>query len=182
MGRPRKTPTPPTLAEYVEAALANPMQPPAPKPKNPNQKAGVWSQFKTKEERSEYAKLLRSRVNPDNLKHTGRKPGVPNGWKAGDYKEAVAVANRDAEAAFAHFAEGGSLPLPFSGEVPSPEELVKYATLTLIKLVRMPAPASIHLAAARTLVEFTQPKPPKVSKAKVTGGEAEQWLRDCGLL
>ncbi len=182
MGRPRQASLPPTMVEYIAYALANPMLSPAPKPKNPNQKGGVWSQFKTKEERSEYAKFLRSKVKPENLKHTGRKPGVPNGWNAKDYAKATAIADTDVEAAFATFAESGPMPDMTTGLMPSADELVRYATLTLVKLVRSPASASIRLGAARTLVKFTQPKPAKVSKAKVSGGIAEQWLRDCGLL
>ena len=182
MTRPPKAPAALTMAEYVSAALANPMLPPAPKPKNPNQKGGVWATLKTKEERTAHAKYIRSKVNPENLKRTGRKPGVPNGWNAKDYAVASAVADADAEAAFATFAESGPMPDMSTGEMPSADELVRYATLTLVKLVRSPASASIRLGAARTLVEFTQPKPAKVSKAKVTGGIAEQWLRDCGLL
>lgn len=92
-------PQPQTVAEFVNHALAEPMQPP-PKPLKERKRAcvssGIWATLKTPEKRSQYARWLASRRKPENMARTERRTGTPNGWSHEAAQAAFAQAELEA--------------------------------------------------------------------------------------
>lgn len=163
-GRPRKQSQVPPLNELIGNALENPIQPPPPKPKNPKRANGIWATLRTPEERTAYAKTIRSRVKPENLKRTGRKAGVPNGWKSREYDEAMKLASAQVDLAMRALDVEERLP---------DNALAQEAIKALLHIVFSPGPYGLRLRAARTVLTFTKALPKRQDDHFA---EAEAWL------
>lgn len=159
-------PSVPSVEDFITSAIANPMQPPPRRPRNPNHPSGAWAKLKTPEERTALGRRLRARVKPENLHRKGRPAGVPNGWKPKDFARAQAEAARQAEAMIALLSEQGRLP---------DHLLAQLALQTALEIVFTPCAQSIRISAARMVLEFTKPRP---TKAQVRFAEAEAWLEE----
>jgi hypothetical protein len=149
-----------TLGEFIASSLAKPAKAPPPKPEKPAPKVytGIWATFATAEERSEYARYLRSKVTPEGLARSGRKFAVPNGWPYRDYEIAKAKAAREAKKMLERMEADGEL---------TDDELARTATLEALTLLRSPGSKTFKLKCARTLLSYYRAKPATASSVAV---------------
>ena len=162
-GRPKGAKNKPkTLGQFIAQAIRDPYAPPAKAPKGRKGGAGIWATMKTPEERSAYAKWIRSKVTPEGLSRTGRKAGSPNGWRATDYALAEERAEKDVKFFLKHMEESGQLPK---------NPIAREATVEALKIIRSPCSKSLRLAVARTLLTYFLPAPVRAATAKPVTAE-----------
>jgi hypothetical protein len=148
-GRPKgSSPKPGTVAEFVQLSLSQPFQPPSrPKPEFKGKRNGIWSQFKTPEERSAYARTLAAKRNPKNMARTKRRTGTPNGWSG----EAARVAKAQAALEADHLVEK----LQSERKIPRGDAEAVEATRQALIIVRSPgAPSRKREMAERLLAHY----------------------------
>lgn len=154
-GRPKGAKSKPkTMGDFIAQAIRAPYAPPPKKPKEGKGGIGIWATLKTPEERSAYAKRIRSKVTPEGLSRTGRKAGSPNGWRAADFALAEERAARDVKSFLRRMEESGQLPK---------DPIARLATVEALKLIRSPCSKSLRLAVARTLLTYFHPAPLKAA-------------------
>ncbi len=162
-GRPKGAKNKPkTMGDFVAQAIRDPYAPPPKKPKEQKGGTGIWAKLETPEERSAYAKWIRSKVTPEGLSRSGRKLGSPNGWRAADYALAEKRAEKDVKSFLKRMEESGQLP---------ENSIAREATVEALKLIRSPCSKTLRLAVARTLLTYFHPAPAKVAPAKPVTAE-----------
>ena len=162
-GRPKGAKNKPkTMGDFVAQAIRDPYAPPPKKPKEQKGGTGIWAKLKTPEERSAYAKWIRSKVTPEGLSRSGRKLGSPNGWRAADYALAEKRAEKDVKSFLKRMEESGQLP---------ENSIAREATVEALKLIRSPSSKSLRLAVARTLLTYFHPAPVRAAPAKPVTAE-----------
>ena len=163
-GRPKGSKNKPkTLGAFIAQSLVNPYTPPPKAPKKRGGDVGIWAKLKTPEERSAYAKRIRSKVTPEGLSRSGRKAGSPNGWTAPDFAEAEKRAEKDSKAFLKRMEESGQLPN---------DPIAREATFEVLKLLRSPCSKSLRLACVRTLLSYFHATPGPVAASKALAAEA----------
>ena len=97
---------------------------------------------------------------------SGRKSGVPTGWRHQDYALMVDQADKEARELFNQMAKEGLVP---------EEDMAQAALLEALRIMKNKAtPQKLKLAAGRLLLDFTRSKP--AAKSDVTIHNAEAFL------
>lgn len=150
--KPSATAKAETVADYVNAALANPPVPPPPtprKPRTPGRKAGIWDAM-TPEERSAHGKHLASLRNPQNMKRTKRRLGTPDGWTHEGVSVAIAAARMEAIALTAK--------LKARGLIAEADKLGERMTIEALTRLRTPGSSVRRIQAAKRLLRHYHPE------------------------
>lgn len=132
------------IADYIQNALTQPCPKP---PKDTSSYKGyrgngIWGQFKTPEERSQYAREL---VAQRKTKGGGRPVGVPHGWSKEQITKARELAEQEAAIVVSSLINQGQL----EADDRLASERLKEALVT----VRLPGQTRRRLAVAKRLLK-----------------------------
>lgn len=149
-GRPKGWRAPPkTFEGFIADSLKRGATPPA-QPERPKAKPRGPMAHMTPEQRSEYAKAMRSKVRAENLSRPSPLAGVPRGWSSDAFADAQATARQDAERFLVGMEKHG---------LELDDDIAREATLTVLTLMRQPGTRKEKHALARTILEYFQPRP-----------------------
>ncbi len=171
--RPRGRPPgsknkPNSLEGFIKDALENPIKPP-PKREKKGVFFGPWAN-KTPEERSEYARWLRSRNKPESLGKGGPPKGTPKGLTHEQHMALVAQARPEAKRILKIMKKNGQVPADLDPRA----EMAMAELLVLLKKETTGVRDKATIALG--ILGFTMPKP--TTKSEVTVKSAEDLLDD----